>query len=201
MTETATPPRHLMLPKGWVAEVVTYLEMTAPAPMRVEPAPAGLVVAPVRPDCAAYRERFRRVGEAWLWGSRLKLDDAALGAIIGDPAVEIFDLTIGADIVGLLELDFRTAGACEIAFFGVVEQAIGIGAGRFLMNRTIERAWTRKPAIARLWVHTCTHDHPEALGFYMRSGFRPYARGIECFPDPRLDGTLPREAAPQFPLI
>ena len=110
MTDTpmpALPPRHMMLPKGWIAEVVTYLEMHAPAPSRPEPAPSGLALAHVKPDCAGYRERFRRVGEAWLWGSRLKLDDAALGGIITDPAVEIFDLVIGPDIVGLLELDFR----------------------------------------------------------------------------------------------
>ena len=58
------------------------------------------------------------------------------------------------------------------------------------MNRAIERAWSRAPRIGRFWVHTCTNDHPDALAFYIRSGFVPYARGVECYPDPRLEGLL-----------
>lgn len=199
--EGAAPPPHQMLPPGWVAEVVTYLEMLAPAPLRAEPAAGGMVLQRIRPEPAAFIERFRRVGEPWLWASRLRLDDAALGAILVNDAVEIYDLTIGPDIIGLLELDFRKEGACELSFFGVVPEAIGIGAGRFLMNRAIERAWSRTPPISRFWVHTCTNDHPDALAFYIRSGFAPYARGIECYRDPRLDGLLAREAAPQLPIV
>lgn len=195
------PPRHVPLPKGWVAEVTTYLEMRQPARLRPEPAPEGIALSLVRPDCEAYRRRFRAVGDAWLWGSRLRLDDAALTAIIADPDVEIFDLAIGADTIGLLELDFRVSGACELAFFGMVPEAIGLGAGRYLMNRAIERAWGRSPRIGRFWVHTCTLDHPDALDFYIRSGFVPYARSVECYPDPRAVGLLPREVAPQVPLI
>jgi GNAT superfamily N-acetyltransferase len=195
------PPRHQMLPAGWVAEVVTYLDMRAPPPPRPEPAAGGMALQRIHPDAQAFRERFRRVGEPWLWASRLRLDDGALTAIIASEAVEIYDLMIGPDRIGLLELDFRQAGACELAFFGVVAEAIGIGAGRFLMNRAIERAWSRAPRIDRFWVHTCTNDHPDALAFYIRSGFGPYARGVDCYPDPRLDGLLSRDAAPQIPIV
>jgi GNAT superfamily N-acetyltransferase len=195
------PLRLQMLPAGWVAEVVTYLEMREPAPLRPDPAAGGMTLQRVRPDSAGFRKRFRRVGEPWLWASRLRLDDATLDALLASEEIEIYDLTIGPDTIGLLELDFRTPGACALAFFGVVPEAIGIGAGRFLMNRAIERAWGRAPRIQRFCVHTCTNDHPEALGFYIRSGFVPYARGVECYPDPRLNGLLPREAAPQIPIL
>jgi hypothetical protein len=50
-------------------------------------------------------------------------------------------------------------------------------------------------------VHTCSFDAPGALGFYRGIGFRPLANALEFFPDPRLDGTLPREAAAHVPLI
>lgn len=199
--EPLPPQRSQMLPTGWIAEVVTYLEMFAPPPPRPEPAAGGMTIQRIQPDAAGFRQRFRRVGEPWLWASRLRHDDTALAAILTAPAVEIYDLMIGPDTIGLLELDFRQEGACELAFFGVVPEAIGIGAGRYLMNRAIERAWSRTPRISRLWVHTCTNDHPEALAFYVRSGFAPYARGIECYPDPRIDGLLPREVAPQIPII
>ena len=67
------------------------------------------------------------------------------------------------------------------------------------MNEALERAWARP--IPRMWVHTCTFDHPNALGFYQRSGFRPYQVMVEVHPDPRLTGHLPREASPQVPLL
>ncbi len=100
---------------------------------------------------------------------------------------------------GLLELDFRHPGVCELSFFGVTPGLVGIGAGRWLMNRALELVWSRP--IRRFWVHTCTHDHPAALAFYMRSGFRPFRRHIHIEDDPRLAGVLPRTAAPQIPLI
>ena len=53
----------------------------------------------------------------------------------------------------------------------------------------------------RVWLHTCTLDHPSALGFYRAQGFVPFARAIETFADPRLLGLMPREAAPQIPLL
>ena len=199
--EGAAPPRHWMLPAGWIAEVVTYLEMNEAPPPRSEPASGGMEIQRVCPDLSGFRERFRRVGEPWLWASRLRLDDGALTAILAADAVEIYDLMIGPDTIGLLELDFRQDGVCELTFFGVVPEAIGVGAGRFLMNHAIERAWGRAPRIGRFWVHTCSNDHPDALAFYIRSGFAPYARGVECYPDPRLEGILPREAAPHIPIL
>lgn len=76
---------------------------------------------------------------------------------------------------------------------------IGTGAARFLMNRALETAWSRE--LARVWVHTCTFDHPSAVAFYQRFGFHPFRRQIEIADDPRLDGTAPRTAAKHVPII
>jgi GNAT superfamily N-acetyltransferase len=197
------PAGYSPLPPGMVANVVTSLEMTGrPAPRPARPSADRFTVARwERPGIEPYRALYRRVGSDWLWFSRLFMDEGKLGAILTDPAVEVYRLRqAGAEQdIGLLELDFRQPGQCEIAFFGVVREAIGTGAGRFLMERAIERAWARP--IRRLWVHTCSFDHPAALGFYQRSGFRPYAIMIEVHGDPRLTGHLPRDAAPHVPLI
>lgn len=67
------------------------------------------------------------------------------------------------------------------------------------MNRAIDLAWSRP--IERFWVHTCTLDHPRAVDFYVRSGFRPYERKIEILDDPRVIGLLPRSAAPDIPIL
>jgi GNAT superfamily N-acetyltransferase len=185
---------------GKVAAVVTCLEMLQPAPPRAErdAAPWRLRRVP-RPQAAWYRELFAYVGTDWLWFSRIAMPASQLEAIIQHADVEVYALA-GADRdEGLLELDFRDPGQCELAFYGLSRALLGQGAGRWLMNRAIERAWARP--IRRLWVHTCTFDHPDALGFYLRSGFTAYARQVEVADDPRLIGLVPRSSAPHVPII
>jgi GNAT superfamily N-acetyltransferase len=185
---------------GELAAIVTSLEM------RGRPKPRPLPASPLRlvrwkePAANAYRTLFNRVGAPWLWFSRLLLDDAALEAIIGDPAVEVSAVVDRHGIeIGLLELDFRISGECEIAFFGLVPELAGKGHGNWLMAQALASGWRKN--VARMWVHTCTLDHPGALGFYRRHGFVPFAQAVETFADPRLIGVLPREAARQVPLI
>ena len=188
------------VPPGELATVVTSLEMrTRPRPAPMPPARLRLQRWPA-PDLEKYRTLFRRVGAPWLWYSRLAMADERLAAIIHDPAVQVFAATDAQGIeVGMLELDFRDAGTCELSYFALVPELVGRGNGRWLMAEALARAWT--PGVTRVWVHTCTLDHPRALPFYMAAGFVPYARTVETFADPRLLGLLPREAAPQVPLL
>ena len=188
------------VPAGEIATIVTSLEMTARPPLRPMPgSPLRLVPWP-EPSPAAYRILFQRVGAPWLWFSRLAMDDATLARIIQDPQVSVAAVTDRNGIeIGLLELDFREAGLCELSFFGLVPELAGKGHGGWLMAQALARAW--RPGIGRVWVHTCTLDHPAALGFYRKSGFVAFSRAVETFPDPRLLGILPRDAAPQVPLL
>jgi len=185
---------------GHIASVVTDLEMRArPAPADGT-LPAGFTLAPATQiGLEAYRALFRKVGADWLWYSRLFMADAQLAGILAHPDVEI-QIVRGADQdVGLLELDFRVPGECELTFLGLTPECTGQGLGRALMQQAIDRAWSRP--IARMWVHTCSYDHPSALRFYIKAGFTPCAVRVEVQVDPRLTGHLPRDAAPQVPVI
>jgi len=193
------PDGYSDVPAGKIACVVTHLEMTARPEPRPDPPAAWTLRRVEAPGLDWFRDLYRRVGEEWLWSGRLQLSDADLAAIIHAPLVEVYALVEGSRDEGLLELDFREAGQCELTFFGVTAKLIGSGAGRWLMNRALERAWSRQ--VARAWVHTCTLDHQAAVAFYQRSGFRPYRRQIEIADDPRLDGTVPRSAARHVPII
>ena len=186
------------LPPGTIATIVTYLEMRA-APKARPVARQGWSLAPLSGDIARYRALFQQVGEPWLWFTRLIMSDDALRAIIEHPGVGAFALQAEGKDLGLLELDFRRAGECELSFFGLVPDAVGQGWGAVLMNEALRRAWDQP--IGRLWVHTCTLDHPRAIGFYMRSGFQPYKRAIEVAEDPRLKGYVPLGSAPHMPPI
>lgn len=197
---THLPAGYFDVPSNMLATIVTCLEMTARLTPRPDPQTEGLTVERwPSPSVDDYRALYRRVGEDWLWVSRAVMPDDKLEAIIQDPAVEIHALTQGGERLGLLELDFRETGQCELAFFGLDQSLIGSGAGRILMNVAIEQAWA-KP-INRFWVHTCHLDHPAALAFYQRSGFKPYKRMVEVFEDPRRTGKLRADAAPHFPSL
>jgi GNAT superfamily N-acetyltransferase len=184
------------VPDGHVGAVVTFLEMDA------RPAPAPALESRLRMerwdalDPDRYRTLFRRVGGRWLWFSRLAMSDRELLARAGE-VHEVRDA--GGGMAGMVELDFRTAGVCRILFLGLVPELAGQGHGRWLFAETMERAWA--PGIERVTVHTCSLDHPAALPSYLRAGFVARGRAFESFPDPRLTGLLPRDAAPQLPLV
>lgn len=196
---TPLPPGYHPLPEGHLANVVTCLEMTARPALRPAPEAGFSLERMGAGDTQRFRALFRAIGEDIMWFSRLAIEEAQLAAIIGDPKVHCHALVKDGEDIGLLELDFREEGQCELSFFGVVPTAVGGGAGRYLMNEALTRAWDQP--INRMWVHTCHFDHPSALAFYQRSGFKPYQVMVEVHPDPRLTGTLPRTASPRAPLI
>lgn len=189
------------VPPGMIAAVVTSLEMHSAPPQKANPVSSGqFTLARLSgKDADRYLAIYRTLGHRWMWFSRLILPRDSVAAILDDPYVKAFCLVKEGRDIGLLELDFRVAGECELAFFGLVEVAIGQGAGRWMMNRALELAWAEP--IARLWVHTCTFDHPGAPDFYRSSGFRVFRTGIEIADDPRLSGHLPRDAAPHVPIL
>ncbi|MBN34881.1 MAG: GNAT family N-acetyltransferase [Rhodospirillaceae bacterium] len=194
-------PGYAEVPPGHVANVVTCLEMFERPQSRspVDFSPPDILQRMDRGDLGAYRALYRLVVQDLLWWSRLMMPDSELSAILADTDVELFAPRRNNRDIGILELDFRAGEECELAFFGLVPDAIGGGLGRALMKQALTRAWDRP--IRRLWVHTCTFDHPGAFDFYVRSSFTPYAFEVEVHPDPRLSGILPRDAAQQVPLL
>ncbi len=197
---TQAPGEQLTdLPPGTIAAIVTYLARHTPPEHGAFPPLAPLALVPIGADAARYRDLFARVGEPWLWASRRRLDDAGLLAILGHGDVAAFAVREGDADIGLAEIDWRVAGEAEIVFFGLVPARSGRGLGRSVMGDVLARAFARP--IRRVWLHTCTQDHPAALGFYLRCGFRCYLRAVEVAPDPRLTGHLPREAGLHHPII
>jgi GNAT superfamily N-acetyltransferase len=187
------------LPGDELAAVVTYLEMRERP--EIEPPRSTLdLLRLTNPSAERYRALFRLVGSPWLWFSRLTLDDDKLIAIVHDSQVELFAVQDGnGRDVGMLELDFREYGECELAFVGLIPELSGLGHGKWLLDEAVRRGW--RDGVSRVHVHTCTLDHPAALAAYRRAGFVPFKRALERFPDPRLLGILPRDCAPQIPLI
>ncbi len=188
------------LPDGKVAQIVTYLETTEPADWRL-PTPEGAeLVTAETVGLDRYRALFREIGSDWLWFSRLILSDAELQAVLAEPGRQIRIARIDGRDCGLLELEFSDPANVEVSFFGLVPSAVGRSIGRWMMGEALAICWAA-PQTERVWLHTCTLDHPSALSFYMKCGFRPYRRAIEVADDPRLSGHLPDTAGVRLPLL
>ncbi|NUO83536.1 GNAT family N-acetyltransferase [candidate division KSB1 bacterium] len=168
---------------------LTYLEMRA-RPQRESGPPAQhvSVLQAVRPTVSFYRYLYNTVGQEWLWYQRRQLSDEQLRAIIQHPEVEIHVLYVEGVPAGYGELNLQHMPEIELAYFGLIPEFIGKGLGTFFLNAVIDKAWAHHPQ--RLWLHTCTLDHPQALAVYQRAGFVPYKQEARIFTDPRDLGVM-----------
>lgn len=183
-----------------IATVVTVLEMRSKPSLRPLPRSPFRVVSWHRPSVEKYRVLFQRVGARWLWYSRLAMDDIALRAAIDRPETQVHAVIDRAGIeVGLLEFTHPKGDWCALDYFALVPELAGQQHGRWLMNLALAMMW--RPGVKMVRVNTCTLDHPSALNFYLAQGFVAISRTVEVFPDPRLIGLLPRDAAPHVPLL
>lgn len=167
---------------------ITYLEMLE-QPARGPARPPRLtekiaLMRAERPTVSFYRYLYNAVGDPWVWYERNQLSDEALATIVQDEKVEICVLYYGGTPAGYAELDFRHESEVELAYFGLIPDFIGLGLGSYLLDWAIDTAWSRSPR--RLWVNTCTLDHPAALPVYQKAGFMPCDQETIRIRDPRL---------------
>ncbi len=175
----SAPPRK-------IETTVTHLEQRAP-PSHAPPAPPrdDLTIARAHaPTTSFYRYLYETVGADWLWSDRdRRMSDAALAAIVRDPAVEVFVLYAAGVPAGFIELDRRAPPEIELAYLGLMPEFVGQGLGAWLLDWGIRRAWSYSPS--RFWVHTQTLDHPGALPLYQKLGFVVYKTETVLVDDPR----------------
>jgi len=170
--------------------VVTSLEMKTRPDTAAPRAPReGVqILHAQRPTVSFYRYLYNTVGREWLWIDRRKMGDEALATLIQDAKVEIHVLYADGVPAGYVELDRRKPAEVEIAYLGLIPEFIGQGLGPYLLWWGIGRAWSSGPD--RVWLHTCTLDHPKALSMYKSAGFVPFKTEIKHEPDPRALGLL-----------
>ncbi|MEM6973401.1 MAG: GNAT family N-acetyltransferase [Pseudomonadota bacterium] len=164
---------------------VTYLEMSARPRVPIPPAPTGAalaILAAEAPPVDWFLYLYRTVGAAWQWSDWLKAPRADLEAFVGDPQVRIHTLMVDGWPGGFFMLDHRRLGVTDLAYFGLVPQAIGRGLGHWLLATAVDAAWAT-PGTVRVTVNTCTLDHPRALGLYQRIGFSPVRQEVRLFSD------------------
>ena len=131
-----------------------------------------------KPSPDLYRTCYRTVGEAFHWFDRWEWSDEQITKHLADPAIQLFVATrrTGGNQADLAEwYELRRVAeddSVEIAYFGIVDREFGRGFGKHLLSNAVRDAWALDPR--RVWLHTCTLDHPNALPNYLARGFTPY---------------------------
>lgn len=152
---------------------VTWLEMTArPAIPRREMPRDGLSLVRARnPPVHYFRYLYDAVGSPYEWTDLHAWSDADIATYVRHEAMHLNVAHLDGCPAGFILLDFREAPVADIAYFGLVPEAVGRGLGSWLLLEGIHDAWDA--GIEKLTVNTCTLDHPDALPLYRRMGFAP----------------------------
>ncbi|WP_165354620.1 N-acetyltransferase [Tropicimonas sp. IMCC6043] len=157
---------------------VTWLEMTErPSygwPNQPSGAPASLLKAE-KPPVWYFLDLYDAVGRDYAWEDMHDRDEAELADWLEHPETALYTLIRDGWPHGFVLLDHRKRARCNIAYFGLVPQAIGQGLGRFLLQNAVLTAWDL-PGVEKVTVNTSTLDHPRALQNYQRCGFTPVRR-------------------------
>ena len=152
---------------------ITYLEMRSLNQLR--PRRCADARFDIR-ECTVKQWRFNRflyftVGEDWQWNDKRGWTDEQWRDYAEADSLRTFLASYDGSPAGFFELR-EDDGAIEIAYFGLMPAFYGRGFGGALLTRAIEEAWKSGPG--RVWVYTCTEDHPAALPNYQARGMTSF---------------------------
>ena len=156
---------------------ITYLEMLASEQLRVKqcPQPVLTVAECIPMQWRMSRSLYQSVGGQWNWHERLEWSDQQWAELAADVNTRMWIARSNGDIAGYFELN-RQGGDVEIKYFGLAPDFVGRGLGGYLLTEAIRQAWNWDAD--RVWLHTCTLDHKNALPNYLARGMKVYKTEI-----------------------
>ena len=131
------------------------------------------------PDFQLNKFFYKQVGKEYRWIDRLVWDDNQWINYVENPKVKTYVLKEKENLVGYFEIifDFEKKHS-EIAYFGILSEYFGKKYGGYLLSVAINKSFVK--GINRVWVHTCSLDHKNALKNYQ-------ARGMKIFKSEKIN--------------
>lgn len=154
---------------------VTWLEMTARPGFGWPSLPfgrEGMLLRADNPPWWYFLALYDAVGRDYAWTDKHAMPRDAMTAWLQNPAVSLHTLMGRGWPQGFFMLDRSDGDTCDLAYFGLVPEAVGTGLGTWLLKTAILTGWADE-GTRRMTVNTCTLDHPRALIQYQRMGFQP----------------------------
>lgn len=153
---------------------IYYLQMLDRGELQAKDSPPGLDISMVTPPAFEVNRRFYRdVGARWQWTDRLPWSDQQWADYVNRPQFQTWIASLDGESAGYFELEAQEPADVEIIYFGLLDGYTGRGLGGAMLSQAVERAWSFGE-VRRVWLHTCTNDHPAALENYRRRGFQLY---------------------------
>ena len=120
---------------------------------------------------------YKQIGKNYQWTDRLIWTNQNWISYTSKKNLSTFVLNNNENIVGYFELIFyKDKKEVEIAYFGILEEYFGKKLGGFLLSEAIKQSFLLD--IKRIWVHTCSLDHQNALQNYLSRGMKIFKSEI-----------------------
>ena len=134
-----------------------------------------LLIKKIKPDFQLNKFFYKHVGKKHRWIDRLSWTDEKWINFISNKNLETYVISESDDLIGFFELLYNPdLNETEISYFGLLEEYIGKGIGGYALSEAIKKSFEKN--IKRVWLHTCTLDHPNALKNYIARGMRVFRK-------------------------
>ena len=120
---------------------------------------------------------YKNIGKRHKWEDRLIWNEQTWIDYVSSKKVKTYVLKNKDDLVGFFELIFHfEQKEVEIAYFGILEEYQNKKLGSFLLSEAIKKSFIEN--INRVWLHTCSLDHKNALNNYIARGMKIFKSEI-----------------------
>ena len=120
---------------------------------------------------------YKNIGKKHRWVDRLIWSEQQWIDYVSNSKVKTYVLKKKDDLVGFFELIFHLENKeVEIAYFGILEEYQNKKLGSFLLSEAIKKSFNEN--INRVWLHTCSLDHENALKNYLARGMKIFKSEI-----------------------
>ncbi len=114
---------------------------------------------------------YKNIGKKHKWTDRLVWTEAQWIDYVSNKKIKTYILKYQNDLAGYFELIFHSdEKEVEIAYFGLLEEFQNKKLGSYLLSQAIKKSFNSK--VNRVWVHTCSLDHKNALKNYIARGMK-----------------------------
>ena len=153
-----------------------YLEINSIEDLKTKAVPSGRfsIKEEDKNNFALNKFFYKQIGKKHEWVDRLIWQDKNWMDYISNKNLKTFVLQKDNDLVGYFELILNNNN-CEIAYFGILEEFIGKGYGGYLLSEALRIGFK---SASRIWVHTCSLDHPNAIENYKSRGMKIFKTEI-----------------------
>ena len=150
----------------------TYLEIKSIKDLKIVDKPKDncSLVQVDPPDIQLNKFLYKHIGKKYRWIDRLHWDQKKWSDYLNKPNIKTFVLKEKENLIGFFEQIIENNYDFEIAYFGILEEYFGKKYGKYLLSEAIKNSFFQNAQ--RVWVHTCSLDHKNALSNYQARGMK-----------------------------